>query len=188
MDNLVRFSQAIVTALSIAAISTASIATQAAPPSAQISTVAAATQSKVSLEQAVAIAQKSFKGSLASVGFDKYAHLRGGKYEVQIIGNNTQYEVDIDADSGKVLKSKQERLDKKDMAEYDALKQATLTLQQAIKKAAQSIGSNSVIDAEFDSDNGQAIYEIKVIKGKQIHKVIIDSMSGKVLSSRLDND
>ena len=54
-----------------------------------------------------------------------------------------------------------------------------------MQKATQNV-NGKVIKAGFDVDNGKSVYEIKVSKGDQIHKVIIDSMTGKVKSSRLD--
>ena len=93
--------------------------------------------------------------------------------------------MDIDSNTGKVLKPKQEKLDKEDMAEYSAMKQSKMTLTQAIQKATQTV-NGKVLEAEFDVDNGKSVYEIKVVKGNEIHKVVVDSMTGKIISSRLD--
>ena len=187
MKNLSTFGKSMVMVLGIAGLGTASIMTVQASNKSQGSEAMAAVQSKVSLEQALNIAQKTVKGDIVSAGFDQNDYLAGGKYEVKIIANNTEYEVDIDADSGKVLKTKQERLDNKDRAEHKAMKQAKVSLNQAMKTAARSVGG-TVFEAEFDNDYGQSVYEIKVAKGNQTHKIVIDAMTGKVISTRLDND
>ncbi len=186
MKNLSMFSKSIVMALGIVGISSATIvASQAATSNGQISEAVAATQSKISLEQAIAIGKKTVKGDLVSAEFDQNDYSAGGKYNVKFIAHNTEYKLKIDADTGKVLSAKQEQLDKEDMAEYKAMKQAKISLNQAMQKAAQNV-NGKVIEAEFDIDNGKSVYEIKVAKGNQVHKVVIDSMTGKVISSRLD--
>ena len=187
MKNLSTFGKSMVMALGIAGLGTASMMTVQASTKSQSSEAMAAVQSKVSFEQALNIAQKTVKGDIVSAGFDQNDYSAGGKYEVKIIANNTEYEVDIDADSGKVLKTKQERLDNKDRAEHKAMKQAKVSLNQAMKTAARSVGG-TVFEAEFDNDYGQSVYEIKVAKGDQTHKIVIDAMTGKVISTYLDND
>lgn len=187
MKNLSTFGKSMVMVLGIAGLGTASMMTVQASTKSQSSEAMAAVQSKVSFEQALNIAQKTVKGDIVSAGFDQNDYSAGGKYEVKIIANNTEYEVDIDADSGKVLKTKQERLDNKDRAEHKAMKQAKVSLNQAMKTAARSVGG-TVFEAEFDNDYGQSVYEIKVAKGDQTHKIVIDAMTGKVISTYLDND
>ena len=187
MKNLSTFGKSMVMVLGIAGLGTASIMTVQASNKSQGSEAMAAVQSKVSFEQALNIAQKTVKGDIVSAGFDQNDYSAGGKYEVKIIANNTEYEVDIDADSGKVLKTKQEKLDNKDRAEHKAMKQAKVSLNQAMKTAARSVGG-TVFEAEFDNDDGQSVYEIKVAKGNQTHKIVIDAMTGKVISTYLDND
>lgn len=187
MKNLSTFGKSMVMALGIAGLGTASMMTVQASTKSQGSEAMAAVQSKVSFEQALNIAQKTVKGDIVSAEFDQNDYSAGGKYEVKVIANNTEYEIDIDADSGKVLKTKQEKLDNKDIAEYKAMKQAKVNLNQAMQTAARSV-DGTVFEAEFDNDDGQSVYEIKVAKGNQTHKVMIDAMTGKVISTRLDND
>ena len=65
------------------------------------------------------------------------------------------------------------------------MKNSKVSLAQAMEKATQNV-NGKVIEAGFDVDNSKSVYEIKVAKGNQIHKIVIDSMTGKVISSRLD--
>lgn len=186
MKTLSTFSKSIVMALSVLAVSSATISVaQAATSNVKVSEAVAAAQSKISLEQAIAIGSKTIKGDLVSAEFDQNGYSAGGKYKVKFIANSTEYKVRVDADTGKVLSTKQEKLDKDDIAEYKAMKQAKVSLAQAMKKATQNV-NGKIIEAEFDVDNGKSVYEIKVAKGNKIYKIVIDSMSGKVISSRLD--
>ena len=187
MKNLSMFSKSIVMTLSMIAVSSATISVaQAATPAVKVSEAVAAAQSKISLEQAIAIGNKTIKGDLVSAEFDQKGYSAGGKYDVKFIANNTEYKIRIDADTGKVLSAKQDQLDREDMAEYKAMKQAKVSLNQAMKKATQDV-NGKIIKAGFDVDNGKSVYEIKVAKGNQIHKIVINSMTGKVISSRLES-
>lgn len=187
MKNLSMFSKSIVMTLSMIAVSSATISVaQAATPAVKVSEAVAAAQSKISLEQAIAIGNKTIKGDLVSAEFDQNSYSKGGRYEVKFIANNTEYKIRIDADTGKVLSAKQGKLYKEDIAEYKAMKQAKVSLTQAMQRATQNI-NGKIIEAGFDVDNGNSVYEIKVAKGNQIHKIVINSMTGKVISSRLES-
>ena len=186
MKNLSMFSKSIVMTLSMIAVSSATISVaQAATPAVKVSEAVAAAQSKISLEQAIAIGNKTIKGDLVSAEFDQKGYSAGGKYDVKFIANNTEYKIRIDADTGKVLSAKQDQLDREDMAEYKAMKQAKVSLNQAMEKATQNI-NGKIIEAGFDVDNSKSVYEIKVAKGNQIHKIVINSMTGDIISSRLE--
>ena len=187
MKTLSMFSKSMVMALGILAASSATISVaQATTPNVEISEAVAAAKSKISLEQAIAIGQKTIKGDLVSAKFDQNGYSAGGKYDVKFIAHNTEYKLRVDADTGKVLSAKQEKLDKDDIAEYKAMKNSKVSLAQAMEKATQNV-NGKVIEAGFDVDNGKSVYEIKVAKGNQIHKIVIDSMTGKVISSRLES-
>ena len=187
MKTLSMFSKSMIMALGILAASSATISVaQATTPNVEISEAVAAAKSKISLEQAIAIGQKTIKGDLVSAKFDQNGYSAGGKYDVKFIAHNTEYKLRVDADTGKVLSAKQEKLDKDDIAEYKAMKNSKVSLAQAMEKATQNV-NGKVIEAGFDVDNGKSVYEIKVAKGNQIHKSVIDSMTGKVISSRLES-
>ena len=154
---------------------------------AETSDAVAIAKSKISLEQAIAMAQKTVKGDLISAEFDQNDYMAGDEFEVKFIDGDMEHEVKIDASSGKILKTKQKKLDAEDLAEYEALKQAKISLTQAMQKATQSI-NGKIIEAEFDFDNGIPAYEIEMAKGVEIHKLVIDSINGQVISSQLDYD
>lgn len=185
MKNLSNLSKSIIMALSIAGVGTATIvAAQAATSTGYVSESMAVAQSKVSLEQAIVIANKAVKGDVISAEFDQNDHSAGGKYEVKIVNNNNEYEVKVDATTGKVSRDKQEKLDREDMAEYSAMKQSQISLNQAIKKANQSV-NGQVIEVGFDMDYGKPVYKVEIAKGDQVHKVVIDSMTGKITRSKV---
>ena len=114
MKNLSTLSKSIIMVLSIAGVSTAAIAVgQSTTTKTEVSEAIAAAQSKISLEQAIIIAKKTMKGEIVSADFDQHDHSAGGNYEINIVANNTEYEVKVDANSGKVLRISKRSLIKK---------------------------------------------------------------------------
>lgn len=186
MKNLSVLTKSIIIVLSIAGISTAALAVeQAVSSNSNTSEAMAAAQSKISLEQAITIAEKTIKGDVISADFDQNGRSAEGNYEIKLVANNTEYEVKVDANTGKVLQNKQEKLDKEDMAEYNDMKKSKISLNQAIKQANQSV-NGKVTEAGFDIDFGKPVYKVEIAKGTQVHKVIIDSMTGKIIRSQVE--
>ena len=187
MKNLSTLTKSVLIALTIAGVGATAIAAPVANTKAVTgsSEAVSAMQSKISLTQAIDIAKQNAKGDLVSAKFDYDDDDATSEYEVEFVANGTSYEVKIDANTGKVLKTKQEALDKKDMAEYSAMKQAKVTLTSAMQTASQSV-NGKVISAEFELKKGQSLYDIEVIKGNQKYEVSIDANTGKILSSQID--
>ncbi len=192
MKNLSMLAKSMIVALTITGVAATAVAAPVANTKAVTSSSEAvsAMQSKISLTQAINIAKQNAKGDLLSAEFDydddgKNKGTGTGKYEVEFVSNGTSYEVKIDANTGKVLKTKQEKLDKEELAEYSAMKQSKVSLTSAMQKAAQSV-NGKVIAAEFELEKGQSVYDIEVVKGNQIYDVSIDANTGKVLSSQVD--
>lgn len=171
-------------ALSMASISVVTVAvSQAATTKAPSSEQQAASQSKIDLEQALLLANKAVKGDIVSVEYDQEDRTVNGNYEIKIITNNNEQEVKVHANTGKVTKEEVERLDKEDLAEYKAMKQAKLTLTQAISKANQTL-KGTVLEAEFETDFGKPVYKVEIGKDNQVYKIVIDSTTGNIIRSQ----
>ena len=194
MKNLSTLTKSAIIALTIAGVGATAIAAPATNTKAVTgsSEAVSAMQSKISLTQAIDIAKQNAKGDLVSAEFDydddddeKNKGAVTGVYEVEFVANGTSYEVKVDANTGKVIETEKETLDKEDMAEYSAMKQAKVTLTSAMQKATQSV-NGKVIGVEFELEKGQALYDIEIVKDNQIYDVSIDANIGKVLSSQVD--
>ena len=194
MKNLSTLTKSAIIALTIAGVGATAIAAPATNTKAVTgsSEAVSAMQSKISLTQAIDIAKQNAKGDLVSAEFDydddddeKNKGAVTGVYEVEFVANGTSYEVKVDANTGKVIETEKETLDKEDMAEYSAMKQAKITLTSAMQKATQSV-NGKVIGVEFELEKGQALYDIEIVKDNQIYDVSIDANIGKVLSSQVD--
>ena len=191
MKNLSTLTKSAIIALTITSVAATAIAAPTTNTKAVTgsSEAVSAMQSKISLTQAIDIAKQNAKGDLVSAEFDYDDDDKKGaatsKYEIKFISNGSAYEVKVNANTGKVIKTKQEKLDKEGMAEYSAMKQAKVSLTSAMQKATQSV-NGKVIGAEFELEKGQATYDIEVVKNNQIYDVSIDANTGKVLSSQVD--
>ena len=196
MKNLSTLTKSAIIALTIAGVGATAIAAPATNTNTKAVTgsseAVSAMQSKISLTQAIDIAKQNAKGDLVSAEFDydddddeKNKGAVTGVYEVEFVANGTSYEVKVDANTGKVIETEKETLDKEDMAEYSAMKQAKVTLTSAMQKATQSV-NGKVIGVEFELEKGQALYDIEIVKDNQIYDVSIDANIGKVLSSQVD--
>ena len=186
MQKLSTLHKSIITLFSVAAISTTAIAVgQNAATQVSVNESVAAVQSKITLEQAINIAQKTVKGDVIGAEFDQYNRSASGDYEIKLVANGTEYEVSVDATTGQTSNNKQEKMDNEDVAEYNAMKKSAISLSQAIKKANQGI-NGTVVEAGFDIDDGNSVYQVEIVKGNQIHEVAIDSMMGKVVRSQVE--
>ncbi|MGP5658589.1 PepSY domain-containing protein, partial [Psychrobacter celer] len=99
MKKLSTLKKSLVMALSVVSFSIASVsASQAAPA---MNEVTAVSQSKISLEQAMALANKAVKGDIISADFDQEDRNANSHYDINIITNNNEQEVSVNANTGK---------------------------------------------------------------------------------------
>jgi uncharacterized membrane protein YkoI len=71
-------------------------------------------------------------------------------------------------------------LDRDDRDEFARLADSSTTLVAAIATAEQHAGGKA-IEASFEDEDGALLFEVEVSKDNAVHKVMIDSASGKVL-------
>lgn len=129
------------------------------------------------------------------------------KYDVDFYGADTEYEYDIDATTGAVLKSEASVMDAEDYAERDALTgtvsaaadKAAATAQgitedQALEIALKHAGltKNDIsalqIHQDFDDDMGVTKYEIDFHVGAKEYNYDIDTTTGQIYESEVDID
>lgn len=146
---------------------------------------AATKETILSRQEALDIAQKKVKGTLLKTELDE----DDGRliYEIEILNaSNTKYDMDIDALSGKILKTKTIKY-KKQKAEK--LRSAKISHNKAIEAAKKDTGASTLILCELDIENGKLIYELDLRDGKRTeYEVIVDAATGKVLFSDMDYD
>ncbi|MEQ8693971.1 MAG: PepSY domain-containing protein [Gammaproteobacteria bacterium] len=145
--------------------------------------IAAALGAKTSITQAIAAAEQQTGGRALKIGLEmeKGSYL----YEITTASKDKIAEVSVDPTSGKVVRTDDKGLiarffDSEDRGKLSELTASPTTLAAAIAAAEQHTGGKA-IEASFDDEDGSVQFEIEVAKDGLVHKVQIDSASGKVL-------
>lgn len=181
-------SKAIVLALSLglASVGAYSATTSNQPLSSE---VRAAKAAKISLKQAINIASKQAKGTLVSAEFDDDdSKTKGGVFEIEFNSATHNYEIKVDALTGKVISKDIERLDSGDVSDYQTQQKAKINIMSAISRAEKHAGGR-VMEIEFKNDHDYnahpSYYEIEVLKGNQIMELNMDANSGNVFNTKV---
>ena len=128
-------------------------------------------------------------------------------YEIEFETKEAEYEYEIDAYTGKVLKSESESKDmKKSASKSKGAKEASGTEITPIPKSSDSyideakakeivlqhsgldVGQIRDLKIEFDNDDGKAIYEIEFKAGSYEYDYELDAVTGRIIKSEKDRD
>jgi uncharacterized membrane protein YkoI len=139
-------------------------------------------QAKVTLLDAIVAAKNHGGGKLLDASFD--ASGNSPVYKVKTYQNNEVWEAALDAQSGQFVDqgtiTSEAQLDDEDKAELAGLRQATVTLAQAVDAAEKSIGGKAM-NAGLEETNGKVVYEITVVgKTGFAKKVMVDPKTGQL--------
>lgn len=169
---------------------TTGVITTAASAASNVDEVRAAQAAKISLKQAITIASKSASGILISADFDEDdsdAIGKGGVYELEFSTDSVNYEIKVDANTGKVVKKETDRLDGDDINAYQVQKKAKTDIMKAINIAEKQTGGK-ILEIEFENDrdyaNHTAYYKADLLKGNKIVSINVDANSGKTFANK----
>lgn len=126
----------------------------------------------ISVEKAKKIALNSVKGKIRKAKLDK----EDAVYEIEMIKGKFEYEVEINAFTGKIIK-----IDKEVLAKNGKM----ISLKKAKQIALNSIGG-VVQKAQYNQNNG--VYEIFVVKNSKTYRLNIDGYTGSIMSQQGEND
>lgn len=166
------------------------VITTAASAASNVDEVRAAQAAKISLKQAITIASKSASGILISADFDEDdsdAIGKGGVYELEFSTDSVNYEIKVDANTGKIVKKETDRLDGDDINVYQVQKKAKIDIMKAINIAEKQTGGK-ILEIEFENDrdyaNHTAYYKADLLKGNKIVSINVDANSGKTFANK----
>lgn len=169
---------------------TTGVITTAASAATNVDEVRAAQAAKISLKQAITIASKSASGILISADFDEDdsdAIGKGGVYELEFSTDSVNYEIKVDANTGKIVKKETDRLDGDDINVYQVQKKAKTDIMKAINIAEKQTGGK-ILEIEFENDrdyaNHTAYYKADLLKGNKIVSINVDANSGKTFANK----
>ncbi|MGP5273696.1 PepSY domain-containing protein [Psychrobacter faecalis] len=169
---------------------TTGVITTAASAATNVDELRAAQAAKISLKQAITIASKSASGILISADFDEDdsdAIGKGGVYELEFSTDSVNYEIKVDANTGKIVKKETDRLDGDDINAYQVQKKAKTDIMKAINIAEKQTGGK-ILEIEFENDrdyaNHTAYYKADLLKGNKIVSINVDANSGKTFANK----
>ena len=167
------------------------VMTTTANASSHTAEVSAAQAAKISLKQAINIASKEASGTLVSAEFDdddSDANGNGGVYEIEFSTNSSNYEIKVDANTGKIVKTETERLDSGDIDDYKVQQKAKINITKAISLVEKHTGGQ-VMEIEFKNDRDYAkhpsYYEVEVLKDQQIIELNMDANTGSIFKRKI---
>lgn len=109
-------------------------------------------------------------------------------YEIDIYHEGYEYELKLDAVSGKVLQQKREKDDKDDAVRKSTAAGGLISSAEAVE-AARTVAKGRVIEVSLDDDDDEvAIYEIELKDGNTEHEVSVNAVNGTILEHERDND
>jgi uncharacterized membrane protein YkoI len=148
--------------------------------------MAALQQAKITLPEAISIAQKEIPGGRV---IDADVSTIGGKvsYAIEIVKDGV-HAVRVDLQDGKVIEVTQKRVAPKELKHLDAVRQAKVTLVEAISVAQKELPGGRPVAADVKTRKGQVIYVVDIEKNG-LHVVHVHPESGRVLqvSAKLDD-
>ncbi|WP_433468806.1 PepSY domain-containing protein [Spirillospora sp. CA-128828] len=145
----------------------------------------------VSLTQAVDAALKAVPGKVEEIDLDD-AHGRT-VWEADVLADDgTWRDVTVDADNAKVTGNRADRPDEDDdgdhWAEAAALRNAKVTVSDAAGAALKAVPGR-VTSAEFEHDDGKAVWELDVTaQDGTEHEVTVNAVTGKVIDSETGDE
>ena len=154
-----------------------------------------AASNRITLEEAKKVALDDAKLTAADVTFTKakldYDDGRA-VYDIEFYSGAKEYDYEIDAATGRILEKDIDRNDDVNTPSAGQDSQTYITAEQAKAAALSAAGFSASevrgLKAEFDFDDGRAVYEVEFKKGIFEYDYDIDAVSGKVLKAEKEAD
>lgn len=144
----------------------------------------------VTVEEAETKAVETVGGVVTEIELDR--EVSGDKYEVEVKSEGIEYDLDIDAKTGEVLRTKQDdektRATSKKSSSIDKPSVSSknlLTMEEAIAIAMKK-AKGVVTEAEFDKDDHRPHYEIEIEDSAYEYEFEIDAYTGAILEFEKD--
>ncbi len=145
---------------------------------------------KLSEDEAVAIAAESVDANAKVIYVELEDENGTIVYSVEMTQNGKKFEVNVDANSGKIIKSGEdveyEGADEEDNEDGDEPVNVSvkLTQSEAVAIAAASVDSGAkILNVELEDENGVIVYGVEMtLNGKELD-IKVDANSGQIVAS-----
>ena len=149
----------------------------------------------ISLEEAEKIALKEVDGEILKAGKDKDDGIT--YYDFTIVTDTEKYEVEVNAENGKVLKVEKDddyipaQSNTTDQTNQSNTQNTTqITAEKAQEIAMNKVGTGTLVKCEldYDDDTQKYKYEIEIRDGRVEYELDIDAVSGEIIKYEQDHD
>jgi len=136
----------------------------------------------ITMEKATEIAINETGGDLKSIKLEKDNSKL--TYEVDLVSNYGEIEVDIDAITGAVMKVDKEESEETNIRSQKSNENQAITREKAISIALGD-SNGKVTEVDFDAEDHE--YEIEFVTDNQKVEIKIDSQTGRILEKEYEN-
>lgn len=148
-------------------------ATNAEQPAANTESAFAISNDTVTLAEAQKIALQEVKGQMIKSEQDDDG------FEFDIRDGDYVYEVEVQQRSGDVVKVEKD---------YEPQGDVTVTEAEAKEIALLKVPNGEIVKLELDHDDGQANYEVEIVKDNYEHEIEINAVTGKIVEYERDTE
>lgn len=145
--------------------------------------VSATPKGLLTTDEAKAIAIKSVGGKVMKIELDREKSV--DVYDVEIQSKGIEYDLDIDAKTGKVLRTEKDDMDNDDQDD-NVIPDGKYISEEAAIEIAMKQAKGTVTEIGLDNEDGIVVYEIEITDGTYEYDFDIDATSGKVLKFEQD--
>ena len=123
------------------------------------------------------------------------------QYDATLVKDNMEYDIDVDANTGKILSLEKEVYDEEDKLEDQTIskesnkdentteaKENYISREEAKKIMKNKASGATLVDFEFDMDDGRAEYEGELVGNNIEYDVVLDATTGAVIEFEKDYD
>ena len=123
------------------------------------------------------------------------------QYDATLVKDNMEYDIDVDANTGKKLSFEKEVYDEEDKLEDQAIskdsnkdenttetKNNYISTEEAKKIMKNKAPEATLVDFEFDMDDGRAEYEGELVGNNVEYEIVLDAITGDVIEFEKDYD
>ena len=144
----------------------------------------------ISLDEAQEIALKAIDGKVTKAKKQRDDGI--DYYDFEIISDNQKYEIEVDANTGKIIKNEKDTdyVPSSNEASQNNNSQATtISIDEAQRIAMEKVGNNGyLVKCELDIDDGIQKYEIEIKNGNIEYEIDIDAISGEIIKYEEDRN
>jgi len=106
------------------------------------------------------------------------------EYEIEIMYDGYEYDLEIHAYTGEILEFDRERND--DAYKYEAEASNLIGMERAVEIAMEKTGEGTLVEFELDLDDGE--YEIEIKYNGKEYEFEIDAYTGRIMEFERDKD